>query len=47
MEKVTGTETGVKSKYIARIKPQHLDVETDERAALRELFTKSSSSEQQ
>lgn len=40
---VTGTETGVKNKYIARIKPQHLDVEMDERAALRQLFTQTSS----
>eukprot|EP00804_Cyclotella_cryptica_P018435 CCRYP_004287-RA/>CCRYP_004287-RA protein AED:0.30 eAED:0.30 QI:121/1/1/1/1/1/5/1507/811 len=40
---VTGTETGVKNMYIARIKPQHLDVETDERAELRELFTRTSS----
>ena len=41
---ITGTETGVKNKYIVRIRPRHLDVESDERAALRELFTKSSSS---
>ncbi|KAL3780686.1 hypothetical protein ACHAWO_009393 [Cyclotella atomus] len=40
---ITGTQTGVNNKYIARIRPQHLDVETDERAALRELFTRSSS----
>jgi two pore calcium channel protein len=42
---ITGTETGVTRKYIARIRPQHIDVETDERAALRELFTKSSSAD--
>eukprot|EP00970_Alexandrium_tamarense_P010420 scaffold2107_cov192-Alexandrium_tamarense.AAC.47 len=42
---VTGTQTGVvKSAYLARIKPRHFDVETDERLALRELFTRSSSS---
>lgn len=41
---VTGTQTGVvKSAYLARIKPRHFDVETDERLALRELFTRSSS----
>ena len=40
---ITGTETGVNSQYIARIRPRHLDIETDERAALRELFTRSSS----
>lgn len=39
---VTGTETGVKTMYIARIRPRHLDVETDERAELRDLFTRTS-----
>jgi len=40
---VTGTNTGVKSVYIARIRPKHMDIEVDERAALRNLFTRTSS----
>ena len=42
---VTGTKTGTTSVYIARIAPRHLDVEVDERAALRNLFTRTSSSD--
>jgi len=37
---VTGTRTGVESVYFARIKPRHMDIEVDERAALRDLFTR-------
>lgn len=37
---VTGTKTGTSSVYIARISPRHMDVEIDERAALRNLFTR-------
>ena len=40
---VTGTKTGANSIYIARISPRHLDIEVDERAALRNLFTRTSS----
>ena len=40
---VTGTITGANSIYIARIAPRHMDVEVDERAALRNLFTRTSS----
>jgi two pore calcium channel protein len=40
---VTGTKTGANTVYIARIAPRHLDIETDERAALRNLFTQTSS----
>ena len=41
---VTGTKTGANSIYIARIAPRHMDIEVDERAALRNLFTRSTSS---
>ena len=41
---VTGTTTGVKEDYYARIQPKHRDVEVDERSALRALFTQTSSS---
>mmetsp|Transcript_36993 Transcript_36993/g.41654 ORF Transcript_36993/g.41654 Transcript_36993/m.41654 type:complete len:840 (-) Transcript_36993:136-2655(-) len=38
---VTGTRTGINSSiYIARINPRHNDIEVDERAALRHLFTR-------
>ena len=38
---VTGTRTGINSSiYIARINPRHNDIEVDERAALRNLFTR-------
>lgn len=37
---VTGTETGAESTYIARLAPRHMDVEIDERAILRHLFTR-------
>ncbi len=37
---ITGTKTGTSSVYIARIAPRHMDVEIDERAALRNLFTR-------
>jgi len=40
---ITGTKTGADSVYIARIAPRHLDIETDERAALRHLFTRTGS----
>mmetsp|Transcript_37804 Transcript_37804/g.91993 ORF Transcript_37804/g.91993 Transcript_37804/m.91993 type:complete len:107 (-) Transcript_37804:1343-1663(-) len=39
-----GTETGTSGTYIARVRPRHMDVEVDERAALRHLFTRTSSS---
>lgn len=39
---VTGTATGLRSIYIARIKPRHMDVEIDEQEALRNLFTRAS-----
>mmetsp|Transcript_37803 Transcript_37803/g.91982 ORF Transcript_37803/g.91982 Transcript_37803/m.91982 type:complete len:227 (-) Transcript_37803:2065-2745(-) len=41
---ITGTETGTSGTYIARVRPRHMDVEVDERAALRHLFTRTSSS---
>lgn len=41
---VTGTKTGATSLYIARIASRHMDVEIDERAMLRNLFTRTSSS---
>ena len=38
---ITGTQTGLgKSAYFAGIQPKHMDVEVDERAALRRLFTR-------
>lgn len=39
---ITGTKTGIptSSVYIARIAPRHMDIEIDERAALRNLFTR-------
>ena len=40
---VTGTRTGAHSMYIAQINPRHMDIEIDERAALRKLFTRTSS----
>ena len=41
--RITGTETGVRqSVYFARIKPRHMDVELDERKALRSLFSRTS-----
>lgn len=40
---VTGTKTGATSLYIARIASRHMDVEIDERAVLRNLFTRTSS----
>jgi len=40
---VTGTKTGAHSVYIARIAPRHMDIEVDERAMLRNLFTRTSS----
>lgn len=39
-----GTATGASGTYIARVRPRHMDVEVDERAALRHLFTRTSSS---
>ncbi|KAL7471996.1 hypothetical protein ACHAXS_012301 [Conticribra weissflogii] len=46
--KVTGTETGVQgTQYYARIQPKHVDVELDERAALRSLFTRTQSGDSQ
>mmetsp|Transcript_2156 Transcript_2156/g.5063 ORF Transcript_2156/g.5063 Transcript_2156/m.5063 type:complete len:802 (-) Transcript_2156:128-2533(-) len=37
---ITGTATGLKKEtYIAKIKTKHIDVEVDERGALRELFS--------
>mmetsp|Transcript_4837 Transcript_4837/g.8702 ORF Transcript_4837/g.8702 Transcript_4837/m.8702 type:complete len:291 (-) Transcript_4837:172-1044(-) len=37
---ITGTATGLQREtYIAKIKIQHMDVEVDERSALRELFS--------
>ena len=40
---VTGTRTGADSIYIAELNPRHVDIEVDERAALRDLFTRASS----
>ncbi len=40
---ITGTKTGVDGEYIARVRPRHRDVEIDERQALRNLFTRTSS----
>lgn len=40
---ITGTATGASGTYIARVRPRHIDVEVDERAALRYLFTRTSS----
>lgn len=43
---ITGTDTGLRhSVYFARIKPRNLDVELDERAALRRLFSRGSSAD--
>ena len=42
---ITGTTTGASSTYIARISPRHMDIEVDERAALRNLFTRTTSSD--
>ena len=40
---ITGTDTGVTGGYFARVRPRHMDVEVDERVALRNLFTRTSS----
>jgi len=40
---VTGTKTGASSVYIAQIAPRHMDIEVDERAVLRNLFTRTGS----
>ena len=37
---VTGTKTGAQSIYIAQINPRYVDIEVDQRAALRNLFTR-------
>jgi len=40
---VTGTDTGLRNTvFYAHIRPKHMDVELDERAALRRLFSRSS-----
>eukprot|EP00536_Pseudo-nitzschia_multiseries_P001386 jgi/Psemu1/181049/e_gw1.18.17.1 len=39
---VTGTLTGAKNVHFVRINPRHMDVEIDERAVLRQLFTRRS-----
>ncbi|KAG7339291.1 ion transport protein [Nitzschia inconspicua] len=43
---ITGTNTGVIGGYIARVRPRHMDVELDERAALRKLFTRTSTNDE-
>lgn len=40
---ITGTKTGLdESAYYARIQPRHMDIEVDERFALKRLFTRTS-----
>lgn len=40
---ITGTKTGLDdSAYYARIQPRHMDIEVDERFALKRLFTRTS-----
>ena len=42
---VTGTETGLRNTvFFARLRPRHTDVELDERAELKKLFSRASTS---
>jgi len=42
---ITGTKTGVRDTvFFARIRPRHMDVELNEREALKQLFSRASTS---